>query len=163
PEGWGEKWQKFFFKNVTKGDFDWQYEQHSAMILPNGDVFLFDNGTYRAKTVEKRVPPEQNFSRGVIYRINTEIMETEQVWQYRKERGAQFDSPYICNVDYYGEGHYMIHSGGIATYRGRHTDELGAMLLNKYKDQHIHLTLESITVELLNNVVKYELNVKGGN
>lgn len=163
PEGWGEKWQKFFFKNVTKGDFDWQYEQHSAMILPNGDVFLFDNGTYRAKTVEKRVPPEQNFSRGVIYRINTEKMEIEQVWQYGKERGAQFYSPYICNVDYYGEGHYLIHSGGIATYRGRHTDELGAMLLNKYKDQHIHLTLESITVELLNNEVKYELNVKGGN
>lgn len=163
PEGWGKEWQKYFFKNVTKGDFDWQYEQHSAMILPNGDVFLFDNGTYRSKTKENRVPPEKNFSRGVIYRIDTDKMEIEQVWQYGKERGAEFYSPYICNVDYYKDGHYMIHSGGISTYRGKHTDELGALQLNKYKDEHIHLTLESTTVEVLNYEVKYELNVKGGN
>lgn len=163
PEGWGEEWQKYFFKNVTKGDFDWQYEQHAAMILPNGDVFIFDNGTYRSKTEENRVAPEDNFSRGVIYRIDTDKMEIEQVWQYGKERGAEFYSPYICNVDYYGEEHYMIHSGGISSYRGRHLDELGAMQLNKYKDQHIHLTLESTTVEVQNDQVKYELNVKGGN
>lgn len=163
PEGWGEEWQKYFFKNVTKGDFDWQYEQHAARILPNGDVFLFDNGTYRSKTTENRVPPNENFSRGVIYRIDTNKMEIEQIWQYGKERGAEFYSPYICNVDYYSEGHYMVHSGGISTFRGNHTDDLGAMKLNKHKDEHIHLSLESITVELLNNEVKYELNVKGGN
>ena len=163
PEGWGEEWRKYFFKNITKGDFDWQYEQHAAMILPNGDVFLFDNGTYRSKNEATRVPPEENFSRGVIYRIDTDKMEIQQVWQYGKERGAEFYSPYICNVDYYGEGHYMIHSGGIATYRGKHTDGLGAMLLNKYKDEHIHLNLESITVEVLNDEVKYELKVQGGN
>jgi len=162
-EGWGEEWQQYFFKNVTKGDFDWQYEQHAARILPNGDVFVFDNGTFRSKTVENRVAPNDNFSRGVIYRIDTDKMEIEQVWQYGKERGAEFYSPYICNVDYYGEGHYMVHSGGISTYRGKHADDLGAMQLNKHKDEHIHLTLESKTVEVLNNEVKYELNVKGGN
>ena len=154
PEGWGEEWRRYFFKNITKGDFDWQYEQHAAMILPNGDVFLFDNGTYRSKNEATRVPPEENFSRGVIYRIDTDKMEIQQVWQYGEKR-AEFYSPYICNVDYYGEGHYMIHSGGIATYRGKHTDGLGAMLLNKYKDEHIHLNLESITVEL--NDSKYAI------
>ncbi|TGE39354.1 ArsR family transcriptional regulator [Desulfosporosinus fructosivorans] len=163
PEGWGEDWQKYFFKNVTKGDFDWQYEQHAARILPNGDVFVFDNGTYRSKNEATRVSPDDNFSRGVIYRIDTAKMEIEQVWQYGKERGAEFYSPYICNVDYYSEGHYLIHSGGIATYRGKHTDGLGAMLLNKYKDEHIHLTLKSITVEVQNDEVKYELKVQGGN
>lgn len=163
PEGWGDEWQRYFFKNVTKGNFDWQYEQHAASILPNGDVFVFDNGTWRSKTVENRVPPESNFSRGVIYRIDTDKMEIEQVWQYGKERGSEFYSPYICNTDYYANGHYMIHSGGIATYRGKHTDGLGAMLLNKYKDEHIHLNLESITVEVRNDEVKYELKVQGGN
>lgn len=163
PEGWGEEWQKYFFKNVTKGDFDWQYEQHAARILPNGDVFVFDNGTYRSKNEATRVDPQENFSRGVIYRIDTDKMEIEQVWQYGKERGAEFYSPYICNVDYYAEGHYMVHSGGIASYRGKHTDGLGAMLLNKYKGEHIHLTLESITVEVQNDELKYELKVQGGN
>ncbi len=163
PEGWGEEWQKYFFRNVTKGDFDWQYEQHAARILPNGNVFVFDNGTYRSKSEAHRVPPDENFSRGVIYKIDTEKMEIKQVWQYGKERGSEFYSPYISNVDYYGEGHYMIHSGGIATYRGKHTDGLGAMLLNKYNEEHIHLTLESITVEVQNDEVKYELKVQGGN
>lgn len=163
PEGWGEEWQQYFFKNVTKGDFDWQYEQHAASILPNGNVFVFDNGTYRSKNEATRVDPDKNFSRGVIYKIDTDKMEIEQVWQYGKERGAEFYSPYICNVDYYSEGHYMVHSGGIASYRGHHTDGLGAMLLNKYKGEHIHLTLESITVELLNDEIKYELRVQGGN
>ncbi|AGA69635.1 Arylsulfotransferase (ASST) [Desulfitobacterium dichloroeliminans LMG P-21439] len=163
PEGWGKEMQKYFFKNITKGDFDWQYEQHAASILPNGDVFVFDNGTWRSKTVENRVPPAKNFSRGVIYKIDTEKMEIEQVWQYGKERGCEFYSPYICNTDYYADGHYMIHSGGIASYRGQHTDGLGAMLLNKYKDEHIHLNLESITVEVLHDEVKYELKVQGGN
>ncbi|MFP5527939.1 aryl-sulfate sulfotransferase [Peptococcus simiae] len=161
PETWPEEYQKYFFKNVTKGDFDWQYEQHAASILPNGDVFLFDNGTYRSKREENRVEPDDNFSRGVIYRIDTDKMEIEQVWQYGKERGAEFYSPYICNTEYYADGHYMVHSGGIATYRGVHTDVLGASLLNSYP--HIHLKLWSETVELLNDEVKFRMIVEGGN
>lgn len=74
---------------------------------------LFDNGHFRSKNPEKRILNADNFSRGVRYRINTEKMEIEQVWQYGKERGAEFFSPYICNVEYYEEGHYMVHSGGI--------------------------------------------------
>ncbi|MBQ2476596.1 MAG: aryl-sulfate sulfotransferase, partial [Desulfovibrio sp.] len=33
-------------------------------------------------------------------------MEIEQVWQYGKELGQDLFSPYISNVEYYGEGHY---------------------------------------------------------
>lgn len=32
----------------------------------------------------------------------------------RYERGAEFFSPHICNVKYYNEGHYLVHSGGVA-------------------------------------------------
>lgn len=163
PEGWSDEMQKYFFKNITKGDFDWQYEQHAASILPNGDVFIFDNGTYRAKVKEKFVDPNENFSRGVIYRIDTDKMEIEQVWQYGKERGADFYSPYICNTEYYADGHYMVHSGGIGTYRGKHTDILGARLLNEYSNELLHVRLYSYTVELLNDELVYEMLVEGGN
>jgi len=90
-------------------------------------------------------------------------MEIEQIWQYGKERGAEFYSPFICNVDYYKDGHYMVHSGGIGTYRGKHVDTSGVRRLRDLKD-HIHITLYSITVEVENyNEVKYELKVYGGN
>ena len=36
-EGWPEDMQKYFFKPVGD-EFDWQYEQHACMVLPNGDI-----------------------------------------------------------------------------------------------------------------------------
>ena len=119
PEGWPEDMQKYFFKPV--GDlskFDWQYEQHAAVVLPDGDIMCFDNGHWRAKKKENYLPAKDNFSRGVRYHIDTEKMEIEQVWQYGKERGSEFFSCYISNVEYYGEGHYLVHSGGTGTYKG---------------------------------------------
>ena len=55
PEGWPEEMQKYFFKPVGDGEFDWQYEQHACMVLPNGDIMCFDNGHYRSKVKEKYV------------------------------------------------------------------------------------------------------------
>lgn len=120
---------KYFFKPV--GDlskFDWQYEQHACVVCPDGDVMCFDNGQYRAKVKEKYIDNKDNFSRGVRYRIDTDKMEIEQVWQYGKERGQEFFSAYICNVEYYAEGHYMIHSGGIGREDGYASKSLGAFL-----------------------------------
>ena len=94
PEGWPEDMQKYFFKPVGDlANFDWQYEQHACVVLPDGDIMLFDNGHWRSKVKERYVAAKDNFSRGVRYRIDTEKMEIEQVWQYGKERGADFFSP----------------------------------------------------------------------
>ena len=158
PEGWPQDLvDKYFFKPV--GDlskFDWQYEQHAAVVLPDGDIMCFDNGHWRAKVKEKYVPAEKNFSRGVRYRIDTDKMEIEQVWQYGKERGAEFFSTYICNVEYYGEGHYMVHSGGTGFSNGQ--------ALNKPATQAqtmdgLEVTLNSITVELKDDKVVYEMQI----
>lgn len=40
-------------------------------------------------------------------------MTIEQVWEYGKERGSEFYSPYISDVDYLDKDHYIVHSGGI--------------------------------------------------
>ena len=159
PEGWPEDMQKkYFFKPV--GDlskFDWQYEQHACLITPSGDVMCFDNGQYRAKKKENYIKNQQNFSRGVRYRIDTDKMEIEQVWQDGKERGQEFFSAYICNVEYYDEGHYMIHSGGIGRENGQASDQLGAFLDMK---NPLH-ELRSITVEEKDGVVLYQLETEG--
>ncbi|MCF0114691.1 MAG: aryl-sulfate sulfotransferase, partial [Erysipelotrichaceae bacterium] len=156
PEMWPEEYQKYFFKPITQGEFDWQYEQHANVILPDGDLMCFDNGHFRSKNPENRILNKDNFSRGVRYKINTDDMTIDQVWQYGKERGEEFYSQYICNVEYYGEGHYMVHSGGIQ-YDGEHASEVFAAL--KQDDPMVYT--RSITVELLDDVKMLELEVEG--
>ncbi len=160
PEGWPQEMvDKYFFKPV--GDlshFDWQYEQHSAVVLPDNDVMCFDNGHWRAKVKEKYVPAKDNFSRGVRWHLNTDKMEIEQVWQYGKERGAEFFSTYICNVEYYGEGHYMVHSGGTGTFRGEPCNRPPVQFRG---DDEQYLVMKSITVEIKDDQVMYEMQVPG--
>ncbi|AQS60175.1 aryl-sulfate sulfotransferase [Desulforamulus ferrireducens] len=157
PEGWPQEMvDKYFFKPVGEGDFDWPYEQHACIILPNGDVMAFDNGHWRAKVKEKYVPAKDNFSRGVRYRIDTDKMEIEQVWQYGKERGAEFFSTYISNVEYYGEGHYLVHSGGIGTKYGEPMDLPPSMFMGEDAEG---IEMNSITVEIQDDVVKYEMHL----
>lgn len=118
---------------------------------------LFDNGHYRSKNPEKRISNVDNFSRGVRYRIDTEKMEIEQVWQFGKERGYDFYSQYICNVEYYSEGHYMVHSGGINYRDGQPFDGFGAVAA--ILDQEHEYTFNSVTCELVDDEVVMELHV----
>src|SRR5699024_1272014 len=84
-DGWDESYQEYFL-TPTGDDFEWQWAQHASMILSNGDVFIFDNGNNRSKTEENSISASDNYSRGVIYRINQVDQTISQVWQYGKER-----------------------------------------------------------------------------
>ena len=155
PTNWSEEMQKYFFKPVGN-DFEWQYEQHANVITPNGDVMCFDNHHNDTKIEELKRPAKDSYSRGVRYRIDTQKMEIEQVWQYGRGRGAEFFSPYICNVEYYNEGHYMIHSGGIAYDKeGNPSEALGAWA------RMAGGTLRSITTEVYEDKKLYELRLNG--
>ena len=155
PEGWPEEMQKYFFKPVGE-EFDWQYEQHACLITPDGDVMCFDNHHWGSKKKEKFLAAKNNYSRGVRYRINTKDMTIEQVWEYGKDLGAEFFSPYISNVEYYGEGHYMVHSGGIAYNKdGEVSEALGAY------EPLMGGSIEAITVEICDNKPMMRLHAKG--
>ena len=43
PENWSTNFVNQYFFTPVGEEFEWQYAQHSAMFLPNGDIFLFDN------------------------------------------------------------------------------------------------------------------------
>lgn len=154
--GWPQEFvDKYCFKPIGN-NFGWQYEQHANVITPNGDVMCFDNHHWGTRDPEKYLPAKDNYSRGVRYRINTKDMTIEQVWEYGKDRGADYFSPYICNVEYYNEGHYMVHSGGIAyTKDGEPSEKLGPAIDLEGG------SLYAITVELDNDVKKLELKVHG--
>lgn len=156
PEGWPQEMvDKYFFKPVGEGDFDWHYEPHACVITAEGDVMVFDNGHFRSKNPEHYLKGDDNFSRGVRYAINTEDMTIRQVWQFGKERGKDFFSPYISNVEYYADGHYLVHSGGMAQEDGVTVEGIGsrAALNNP------NIKLSSITVEVLNDDVVFEMHL----
>ena len=155
PEGWPKEWvDKYFFKPVGS-NFEWQYEQHACLITPDGDVMCFDNHHYGTKDKDRALKAKDSFSRGVRYRINTKDMTIEQMWQYGKDRGAEFFSPYISNVEFYNEGHYMVHSGGIAYLNGEPSEALGAFA--KFQGGELYST----TVEIDNDVKQLELHTHG--
>ena len=150
PSGWDKKYKKYFFTPV--GDnFEWQYAQHAAKILPNGDLFLFDNGNNKSKLKENSINANDNYSRGVIYHIDTNNMTIEQVYEYGKNLGSSFYSPYISDVDYLDENHYLIHSGGISSFKGNANNEPAG--LSKFDK------LTSTTVEIKDGKEIFKMNL----
>ncbi len=151
PTGWSKKYQKYFFKPEGK-NFEWQWSQHAAMITPEGYVFLFDNGNNKSKIEKDYVKAENSYSRGVMYKIDTKNMTIKQIFEYGKERGSKFYSPYISDVDYLDENHYIIHSGGIVYVNGKNSNYPAGLTQGD-------TALNSDTVELKNNQVIFELKL----
>ena len=154
PTNWSEEYQKYFFSPVGD-DFEWQWSQHAAMITPEGYVFILDNGNNKSKIEEEYVPASSSYTRGVMYKIDTENMTIEQVWEYGKERGSEFYSPYISDVDYLAKNHYIVHSGGIVYVDGENSNQPAGFSENT--------TLVSDTVELLNDEIIFELKLPTNN
>ncbi len=148
PMNWSEEYQKYFFTPVGD-DFEWQWSQHAAMITPAGYVFILDNGNNKSKNKDEYVDASDSYTRGVMYEINTKDMTIEQVWEYGKERGSDFYSPYISDVDYIEENHYIVHSGGIVYVDGENSNQPAGFSKNA--------ELKSDTVELIDNEVVFEL------
>ncbi|MDO5046388.1 aryl-sulfate sulfotransferase [Campylobacter sp.] len=80
-----------------KGGFDWTYTQHTAFRIDEKSkkgliyITVFDNGDSRG--FEQPALASMKYSRGVIYKIDENKMTVEQVWEYGKNRGAEWFSP----------------------------------------------------------------------
>ena len=146
---WSSEYQKYFFTPVGS-DFEWQWSQHAAMITPEGYVFIFDNGNNKSKIKDSYVDAENSYSRGVMYKIDTKNMTIEQVYEYGKERGSSFYSPYISDVDYLDKGHYIVHSGGIVNADGKPSNQPAGLSGG-------NVLLKSDTVEVKDDKVIFEI------
>ena len=146
---WSSEYQKYFFTPVGP-DFEWQWSQHAAMITPEGYVFIFDNGNNKSKIKDSYVDAENSYSRGVMYKIDTKKMTIEQVYEYGKERGSSFYSPYISDVDYLDNGHYIVHSGGIVNADGKPSNQPAGLSGG-------NVLLKSDTVEVKDDKVIFEI------
>jgi arylsulfate sulfotransferase len=152
PTNWTQSFVDQYFFTPVSDPFEWSYAQHSAMFLPDQTIFMFDNGNNRAKETDSYISANNNYSRGVIYELDMDTMEISELYSYGVNRGNSFYSPYISNVDYYDTNHYLIHSGGIAR-----TLEGALNVPAPLYEGDLDVTKTSVTVELLDDVVVYEL------
>lgn len=142
--------------------FEYTYGQHAVSLLPNGDIFVFDNGDGRSKDADKMITPDEelaayetmktadpssqeyqdalhtNYSRAVIYHYDEKAGTVEQVWSYGKDRGMELYSNYICDVDYIGPNHYIIDFGGASTGGGMMSGNGYARVIEIYNDKVIN-------------------------
>jgi len=63
--------------DTAEPEFGWPFGQHSPVLLPNGDLMLFDNGSSRHWG---RICG--GYSRAVIYRIDEAAMTVRQIAQF---------------------------------------------------------------------------------
>ncbi len=87
-------------------DFEWNWLQHAPMLMPNGNLMLFDNGQYR------NFGTAMPYSRAVEYEIDEDAMTVRQVWQYGKERGLETYAYIVSDVDFLPKKNNILFSPG---------------------------------------------------
>lgn len=58
----------FWLGYLNHAEFEWNWYQHEVMLMPNGNLMLFDNGHYRNLDFSDF----GNFSRAVEYEIDAQ-------------------------------------------------------------------------------------------
>jgi arylsulfate sulfotransferase len=92
--------------NVSIDQFDFPWGMHSPKQMPNGNLLVFDNGVFR------NFENNTHYSRAVEYKINEKDKTVEQVWQYGKDRGVEFFSSIIGDVDYLARSNNVLITSG---------------------------------------------------
>ncbi len=104
--------------NKSAENFDFPWGPHAPKYMPNGNIMVFDNGTYRNFNDQNR------YSRAVEYKIDEENRTVQQVWQYGKERGEDFYSSIVSDVDYFMGTKNVLITSGYLHPRGRHSAKI---------------------------------------
>jgi len=118
--GADEEWPDDFqdYRLEPKGDVKFPAGQHAMKIVDNPeiaddpnvkDIILFDNNIVLTRGDED---VSEDYSQAIRYRINEEDMTVEETWSYGKDRGEDFFSHIIGNVQYlYGKDNIILNSG----------------------------------------------------
>lgn len=95
-------------------DFDFPWGPHAPLLLPNGNILVFDNGPFR------NYNRDNNYSRAVEYKLNEEERTLQQVWEYGKSRGTRLYSSIVSDVDYLPNTKNILMTSGFITPRSNH-------------------------------------------
>lgn len=98
-------------------DFEWAWYQHSPILLPNGNVMVFDNGDNR-NYVPTGFDSPSAYSRAVEYAIDEENGTIQQVWSYGKDRGQETYSRIVSKVSHLGTSDHVLFTPGAVRFQG---------------------------------------------
>ena len=93
--------------NSNHPDFEWNWYQHAPLLMPNGNVMLFDNGGDN-----RNFSGGVQYSRAAEYKINAANKTVKQIWDYGKERGAAAFAHIVSDVDFLANVNHVIFSPG---------------------------------------------------
>jgi len=123
-----EKFGRYLLKPLNDQQYFFPFHQHSPMILPNGNLMLYDNGNYRASPFDKPLDYRSNFSRAVEYAIDEKNMTIELVWEYGQTAREKVYSAALGDANYLPEtGNVLITHGNI--YEKKQGKKLSAQIL----------------------------------
>jgi arylsulfate sulfotransferase len=103
----------YTFGYANHPDFEWNWYQHSPILMPNGDLMIFDNGSERNYN-----PNGPLYSRAVEFKIDPVNMTVKQIWEYGKERGQDTYSMIISSVQYLPNTNHILFAPGFYVPNG---------------------------------------------
>lgn len=98
--------------NASTPGFDWSWGPHSAVVLSNDHILVFDNG-YNRNWIPNWATSNTNYSRVVEYKVDVSQHTVQQVWSYGKERGTDCFSPAMSSVQYLSQTKNILFSPGM--------------------------------------------------
>jgi arylsulfate sulfotransferase len=126
PSNWSPEFEALRLQPV--GPIDWQYYQHAAMITPNGNLLLFDNGNSRNSPFDPfpSVPETENASGAVEFAIDEENLQVTQVWEWTGDFVDRIYSRFLSDADSLPQtGNVLIDFGGTSFMGGVSVEDLG--------------------------------------
>lgn len=115
-EKWPDDYKKYLLE--PKGDVKFPAGQHAMKIVDNPefedhpelkDIILFDNNEVFIRGDRDE---SEEYSQAIRYTVNEEDMTIEETWNYGKDRGKEFYSHIIGNVQYlYDQDNIILNSG----------------------------------------------------
>lgn len=97
--------------NINHADFEWNWYQHAPLLMPNGNLMLFDNGWNN-----RNFSGSGQYSRAVEYNVNSTNKTVKQVWEFGKSNGGSTLAPIVSDVDYLVASNHVIFSPGSVNY-----------------------------------------------
>jgi len=145
--GWGGEYEGALLDLVDGQDAEWPFHHHASKLTSNGTVILFDNGNYRTFPFDGQEPmdEEDSYSRVVEYRINTDTMQVEQVWQFGANRGEDtIFASFLGDVDQLTEtGNILANFSGIQTEDALYATRIIEVTHDDAKDVLFELVMEN--------------------